>query len=146
MNCEVSILSKDCPVKLLYYLQSEMWKNSSTWGIQACSFVWWKHRRVCWKSQKWPLTTLKKLSSGISSGTGEIIGAAREIDPVLSKQDRVKYEINKARAILNSSKSSEYLGEFSKIQKEFEGYITHAQVASEKRLSSCLLCSQLYRM
>ncbi|KAI8055563.1 uncharacterized protein B0P05DRAFT_575293 [Gilbertella persicaria] len=79
-----------------------------------------------------PLTTPKKMTTGISSCMGEIVGAARNIDPVLSNQDRVKYEMNKVRGQLNISKSSEFLGKFTKIRKEFDGFITYAQVTNEK--------------
>ncbi|KAI8067676.1 uncharacterized protein B0P05DRAFT_573733 [Gilbertella persicaria] len=72
------------------------------------------------------------MTTGISSRTGETIGAARNVDPVLSNLDRVKYEMNKIRARLNFSKSSEFLGEFTKVRKEFDGFITYAQVINEK--------------
>ncbi|CEP14650.1 hypothetical protein [Parasitella parasitica] len=79
-----------------------------------------------------PYITPKKMTTGISSNTSRITEAARKIDPILSNQDRVKYELNVARSALGIHKSSNFLGEFQNIQREYEGYITYAEVAPKE--------------
>lgn len=72
-----------------------------------------------------PLTTPKKMTTGISSQTGENTQPARNINPILGNKDRVKYEMKKTRAQMDSpSKESNFLGELSKIMnEEFENYV-----------------------
>ena len=57
---------------------------------------------------------------------------AKEISSALGNQDRAKYQLNATKASLGISKSSDFLGDLSKIRKEYEGYITYAQVANDK--------------
>ncbi|OBZ80780.1 hypothetical protein A0J61_11171, partial [Choanephora cucurbitarum] len=71
-------------------------------------------------------------SIGVTSLPGRLNSMAKEISFALGNQDRAKYQLNATKASLGISKSTDFLGDLSKIKKEYEGYITYAQVANDK--------------
>lgn len=78
-----------------------------------------------------PLTTPSKMTTGISSQTGEITKPTGEINPSLANQDKTKYHMNKTKSQDESlSKTNNgLLGQLERLFVDFEGYIIYAQVS-----------------
>ncbi|CEP08680.1 hypothetical protein [Parasitella parasitica] len=141
--CKQTVIHKPCSVRvkftLIYdYLDKKNTCRVDTNGHYLHGVYARKHisddskQKFTERVKEDPYITPNKMTTGISSSAGRITEAARKIDPILSNQDRVKYELNVARSALGIHKSSDFLGEFQNIQREYEGYITYAEVASKE--------------
>ncbi|CAO3615406.1 unnamed protein product [Mucor hiemalis] len=77
-----------------------------------------------------PHTKPSQAVVGISSRTGETIPPIYEsISGLLVNLDRTKYELNNSRKRQNMSSRVSFLGEFEKIEEEYDDYIISAEVA-----------------
>ncbi|KAG1473628.1 hypothetical protein G6F56_000848 [Rhizopus delemar] len=83
--------------------------------------------------KKDPLIIPEAAVVGVSIKTEEVVESFRNsINEVLSNKVCVKYEINMSKRSQGMTKRGEFFGEFGKIEKEFDGFIQSAEVASSK--------------
>ncbi|CEP19016.1 hypothetical protein [Parasitella parasitica] len=86
-----------------------------------------------------PYIIPEKMTTGISSRTGEITEAARMIDPILSDQVRVKHELNVARSTLGVHKNCDFVGELKSSKKNTKATPHTLKLHPKKTLLSSLL-------
>lgn len=136
--CEKQLSHKGCKVKVNFEFKGDECTLKHV-GNHSHKTYLPKHLTVEEKVKlnkvvkKDPLITPKAAVVGVSAKTGEVVESFSDsINEILSNKDRVKYEINTSKRSQGMAKRGEFLGEFGKIEKEFDGFIQSAEVASSK--------------
>ncbi|KAG1266648.1 hypothetical protein G6F68_002569 [Rhizopus microsporus] len=79
-----------------------------------------------------PHVKLSKAIVGVSSRTGEAVRSIySSVSMILINKGRAKYELNNAKQRMGVSSRTGFLGEFEKIESEYEGFISSAEVANQ---------------